>query len=306
MRISGFSIVKIGDRLGYPYKEALLSLAPFVDEIVVAHGDSTDSTRKSLQSLALEIDKPLRIIDSPWDSTNTRGGTELSRQTNIALEACHYDIAFYIQADEVLCETDGEQLKEDLVRFSRDSEVGAMALTWEHFYGHYDTVVRNREWYRREIRIVKRSAGWRSFGDAQGFRIRDSARWIKGPAALSSARVFHYGWVRPPDVMIQKSIELDRLWHGHHRDTVHSSATIFPEHVGLEKFQGNHPRVMESRIMSTKGRVSFTRNESHHFFRKLRLQVSRWIEDQTGWRPGEFTNYSKLKRYSRIESRPTG
>ena len=98
---SGFSIIKNGDSLGYPYLEALKSLAPLVDELVVAHGDSTDKTAQSLEQLRSEIHCPLKVIDSPWNKKNIRGGSELAAQTNVALEACAHEICFYIQADEL-------------------------------------------------------------------------------------------------------------------------------------------------------------------------------------------------------------
>jgi hypothetical protein len=299
MRISGFSIVKNGDRLGYPYTEALRSLAPFVHEIVVAHGDSTDTTAGTLERLKDELQIPLRVLDSPWDPTNTRAGSELARQTNIALKACKHPIRFYIQADEVLCEEDSEQLSHDLERFARDPEVSALALQWEHFYGNYDTVVRSREWYRREIRVIKSdAANWQSYGDAQGFRIQtDGGRWVKGPAALSPARMYHYGWVRPPAVMIQKSIELDRLWHGQDRDDSHTVDSIFPVKFGLTAFTGKHPSVMSQRMSQPHARVSYTPDDNLNWLRLQKLRASRWIENQLGWRPGEFKNYSSLKVY---------
>jgi hypothetical protein len=55
-KVSGFSIVKNGLRLGYPFIESLKSLAPLCDELLVAHGDSNDGTREALNQLAKELE----------------------------------------------------------------------------------------------------------------------------------------------------------------------------------------------------------------------------------------------------------
>ncbi|MBS1984553.1 MAG: hypothetical protein JST16_10305 [Bdellovibrionales bacterium] len=298
---SGFTIIKNGDSLGYPWTESIRSLAPLVDEIVVAHGDSTDSTGATLRALAAELACPLVIVESSWDASNTRGGSELARQTNIALDACRHDVCFYLQSDEVLADTDTEQLRADLVRFESDPSVDALALTWVHFYGTFDTYVHSKRWYRREVRVIKKSRGLRSYGDAQGFRIARSSTWTKPRAALSRARCLHYGWVRPPEVMARKSETLDRLWHGSAKDGTHVPALIYPPVYGLRPFTGTHPAVMRERIAQFKRDFpnfdpfgGYSAPVDGEF---LRLYFTDIIESLTGWRPGEFRNYRLCKRY---------
>ena len=111
---SGFSLIKNGEKRGDPYKESLLSLAPLVDELVVAVGDSDDSTKEELLKLAPQLPCELVLIDSPWDPNNNKGGLELSRQTNIALAHCRHEVCIYIQADEVLHEEDYPTFLKDL------------------------------------------------------------------------------------------------------------------------------------------------------------------------------------------------
>jgi len=296
--VSGFSIIKNGEIYGYPFCEALLSLAPFVDELVVAHGDSHDNTAELLESLRSKISCNLRIIDSPWNSKNIQFGTELARQSNIALEACENDICFYIQADEVIADHNSNQLKEDLQRFSKDDTVDALALHWVHFYGNYQTIVESRKWYRREMRIIKKSKKLKSYGDAQGFRIyQNENHWTKPHAALSRAQIYHYGWVRPPQVMAQKSEALDRLWHGNQRDGTHSAENIFSKQYGLKPFTGKHPDIMKDRILASEKEDPIHFSGKISLKNKLRLGLTDFIEKKSGWRPGEFTNYSSLKKY---------
>lgn len=310
---SGFTIVRNGDSLGYPWTESIRSLAPLVDELVVAHGDSTDSTRATLERLGRDLPCPLVIVDSPWDPASLKGGLELSRQTNIALKACRHDVCVYLQSDELLHEADHELLRADLARFERDSEVDALALTWVHFYGTFDTVVRSKNWYRREVRVVKRSRGLKSYGDAQGFRIpvdrfdrptegADVVRWKKPRTALSAARCLHYGWVRPPEVMARKSETLDRLWHGSARDGQHNADNAYPILFGLESFDDVHPVLMQPRIADFEKKLPGFNPFRDQALKKdasyWRLYVSDVLERSFGWRPGEFRNYRIVKRYS--------
>lgn len=299
---SGFTIIRNGDSLGYPYLESLRSLAPLVDEIVVAVGDSVDATRESLAALGPDLPCELRLIDSPWDPQSLKGGFELSRQSNIALEACRHDICFYLQADEVLHENEFEKISEDLDRFATDERVDALAFRWIHFYGNYSQIVESKNWYRREIRAIKKSSGLRSYGDAQGFRVPhgktgNDLMWSKSRAALSRGHVLHYGWVRPPQVMAAKTEALDRLWHGNARDGTQDAAHIYLRQFGLKSYQGSHPACMRSRVQALGDFDPFKNQPAPHGFKNFRLAATAAIEALTDWRPGEFKNYRSLVKY---------
>jgi hypothetical protein len=296
---SGFSIIRNGEKLGYPYLEALRSLAPLVDELVVAVGnsDAGDDTWARLEALRSQLPCPLVLFDSPWDKDNQKGGLELSRQTNLALERCKHEVCLYIQADEVLHEEDYSLFKHDLEKFEKDDSVDALAFRWVHFYGNFHTIVESRKWYRREIRAIKKSRGLQSYGDAQSFRIFDNGEWTRPRAALSSARYLHYGWVRPPRVMAAKSEALDRLWHGDKRDGLHTAETVYPLIFGMKKFRGTHPRVMQERIQSAGNFEAFEGKTLPYDVKYWRLWADSKIESLTGWRPGEWTNYRSLKKY---------
>jgi hypothetical protein len=295
---SGFSFIRNGQKLGYPYLEAIRSLAPLVDELVVAVGDNEDNTREQLEKLRDALPCELVLFDSPWDMSNTKGGLELSRQSNIALSKCKHEICIYIQGDELLHEEDYSIFKDDLNRFENDDEVEALAFAWVHFYGNFETIAQSRQWYRREIRAIKKSSGLQSYGDAQGFRKpSDSGMWSKPRAALSKARYLHYGWVRPPKVMAAKSEALDRLWHGSDKDGQHKEETVYPKIFGLQPFQGSHPKIMQERIAQYGSFDPFEGKQIKKDFAYYRLLIDSYVERFTGWRPGEYTNFSSLKRY---------
>lgn len=308
---SGFSIIKNGDRLGYPYLESLRSLAPLVDEIVVAHGNSDDTTLASLHKLNNELGGILIIVDSPWDPTNTKGGNELARQSNIALSHCHNDICFYLQSDEVLHDKEIPIIQEDLSRFANETDVDALVFRWIHFYGNYETVVHSKKWYRREIRAIKKSRGLKSVGDAQGFRIQKPDGSLEKPrAALSRAHVLHYGWAKPPKQMSTKTTELNRLWN-HPEQTpapsvegpqpeitkTHNNEDLFSLQYGLHPFQGTHPVYLQDRIAREGYWNPFKDLQLKKDLRYWRMWSTGICEKLFDWRPGEFTNYCSLKKY---------
>src|SRR5687767_13472185 len=103
MKISGFIIIKNAVKNDYPVTEAIRSILPIVDEMIVSIGDSEDDTLSLIQSIASD---KIRIVHSVWDPALRKGGEVLAVETNKALQHISPDAdwAFYIQADEVVHE----------------------------------------------------------------------------------------------------------------------------------------------------------------------------------------------------------
>ena len=101
MKVSGFTLVRNGVKYFYPFREAIESILPLCDEVIVNVGDSDDNTLQVVESI--KSDK-IKIIKRTWDMSLREGGWLLSVETNAALKECNGDWCFYIQADEVLHE----------------------------------------------------------------------------------------------------------------------------------------------------------------------------------------------------------
>src|SRR3978361_1653931 len=99
MKISGFTIIKNAVINDYPIVEAITSILPVVDEMIVLIGDSSDATKELVQSINSE---KIKIFDSVWDQSLRKGGEVLAVETNkaFALIDPQSTWAFYIQADE--------------------------------------------------------------------------------------------------------------------------------------------------------------------------------------------------------------
>lgn len=287
MKVSGFTVIRNGILMGYPVIQSIKSLLPLVDEFVVGIGQSDDATKEMI--LALN-DPKIRVFDSFWDTSKTKGGLVLSEKTNEALDQCKYDWCFYIQADEVLHETDLPMLWKTMERYEKDTRVQGLLFKYVHFYGSYETIATSRKWYRNEVRVVRRSSGIRSHNDAQGFRVNGEKPDVKP----SGGRVFHYGWVKPPKAMGQKSKLLNRWWHGHKRDNEFDDFQ-YDRQYGLRRFEGTHPAVMHDLVKAQDWTFDPTRRLSDWTLKDVNLWASDVFERTFRHRIGEYKPYKLLK-----------
>src|SRR5690606_35852323 len=148
--------------------EAISSILPLCDEVIVCVGNSTDDTLALIGSIG---SPKIRILHSVWDDSLKEGGRVLAVETNKALDEVSADTtwAFYIQADEVVHEDDYPGIRAAMEQYKDDTRVEGLLFKYIHFYGGYDYVGDSRIWYKHEIRIVRNLKGLRSYKDAQGF-----------------------------------------------------------------------------------------------------------------------------------------
>lgn len=286
MRVTGFSLVANAVRLDFPVQEALRSVLPLVDELVVNVGPSDDGTRDLVASLD---DPRLRIIGGDWDPG--QGSAVLARETQRALEHASGDWAIYIQADEILHEAGVPALRSALEQALPDPRVEGLLVDFVHFYGSPEWVGQGRTWYRREVRVVRPGTEVRSFQDAQGFRVGSESRRLR--ARRSGATYHHYGWARPPQALAAKRAVDTALYHG----GVARRADIGPAppwDVGLRRFTGTHPAVMAEWLSARAGQFAEGFSPRPWDARRFALLASLGIERLTGWRPFEYRNYVEV------------
>jgi glycosyltransferase involved in cell wall biosynthesis len=288
MTVSGFTFIRNGITFDYPFRESILSLLPLVDELVVAVGNSDDGTRASVESIG---SPKIRILDTVWDPALRQGGAILAQQTNLALDAISGDWGFYLQGDEILHEHDHAIIRSSLELAHHDSRFDGVLFNYIHFYGSYDWVGHSRKWYRREIRLIRNGIGIRSWGDAQGFR-RDGK---KLNVLKSDARIFHYGWVKPPKAQQAKQRSFHRLWHSDgwvNKKMGQRDEYSYADGGRLRRFTGTHPSVMSERIK----RMDWVFDYDPHRVRiPLKNRLLDAVEDVTGFRLGEYTNYKIIQ-----------
>ncbi len=243
MKISGFTIIRNGIIYAYPFKEAILSILPLCDEFVINVGKSDDQTLEIIKAIK---DDRIKIIESDWDMT-LDGGRVLSVETNRAMTQCSGDWLFYIQSDEILHEKYHDVVREEMKKNFHKKKVEGLRFKYKHFYGSYDYVQDNyRNWYIKEVRIVRRHEDIVSWGDAMDFRHKDGSK-IK--AKDIDAEIYHYGWVRPPERLIKKRKDFELLYtKGETAEKNISQYENYDDMGNLKRFNESHPAVMKERI----------------------------------------------------------
>ena len=167
MKVSGFTFIRNAIKLDYPIVEAIRSILPLCDEVIVAVGNSEDDTLGLIQS----IDPgKIKIIETVWDDTLRENGAVLADETNKAFQAISTDSdwAFYIQGDEVIHEKDHAEIRAKMELYVNDLEVDGLLFAYQHFYGSYDFIGASNNWYKNEIRIIRNASNiceidWKSY-----------------------------------------------------------------------------------------------------------------------------------------------
>ena len=287
MKVCGFSFVRNGIKFDYPFEEAIRSILPVCDKVIVAVGNSEDDTLKRVKT----IDPKVAVIETIWDGSLREGGRVLALETDKSFAAIppEYDWAFYIQGDEVLHEKYLPNIRKAMVENLGNEEVDGLLFNYLHFFGSYDYVGQKHSWYRREIRVVRNRKDIFSYKDAQGFRKRPNE---KLRVKLIDASIHHYGWVREPEALQVKEKTKTRLYKNDYwiQQYFSKSAKFQYESLRepLRKFTETHPDVMKERIK--KKNWAFDPDLSLKYSSskdKLKRVIGAW----TGWYPGEYINY---------------
>ncbi len=243
--ISGFTFVRDAVRLDYPVVESIRSALPIVDEYIVNAGDCTDDTIEIIRNIG---DPKIRIIETDWNPERFVDGVTYADQTNIALDQCTYPWCLYLQADEVIHEQDFQKILSAMEKYDSRDDVDGLLFHYNHFWGSYDRVHRGHNWYDMDIRAIKNNRNIKSWKDAQSFR-KDGK---KLRVVDCEAWIYHYGWVRHPEVMRKKTIIMDSFYHDDEwMKKKHSDSGRPWDYGPLERvpvFNETHPEIMRNRI----------------------------------------------------------
>jgi len=274
--------------------EAISSVLPVCDRLVVAVGRSEDNTRRLMEN----IDPgKVHVIDTVWDESLRKGGEVYAAETNKAFDAVppEYDWCFYIQGDEVLHENFLPVVQRSMHENLPDQEVEGLLFGFRHFFGTYDYVGDSRKWYRNEIRIIRNDKSIRSYRDAQGFRKNNQ----KLKVVPAGAEIYHYGWVRSPSFMQKKIHAVRQFYEGDSGNgplTREAEKAVFDygtRYDALVKFKGTHPAVMHERIRRMNWRVTL---DPQKIRMKLKYRILHAIEKRFGTRLFEYRNYTLLQK----------
>ncbi len=243
MKVSGFTFLRNGQKLGYPFVASIRSILPIVDEFVIALGPCDDDTEKMVRAIG---DPKIRILPTQWNERIQPGysvnGFVYGQQKSIALFNCTGDWAFYLEADEVVHESDLPKIRAAMEKYLADPRVEALVFDYLHFYGNPNTLAWSPGWYRSEVRIIRNSIpAWSS--ESLFFNVVVSHKKSRQPrAARTGATIYHYGWVRSEAQMNLKAAAVHKYWEAKPAAAVDYSK-IDP--AALKLFTGTHPQIVQ-------------------------------------------------------------
>ena len=291
MKISGFTFIRNGQTLGYPFVPSIRSLLPLCDEVIVNVPRSSDHTLEAVRAIG---DPKIHILETEWDETQRTAGLALSHHTNLALDQCTGDWCIYIQGDEVLHEAGIPALRAAMERNLKDRAVQGLLVDYSHFYGSFWTEVYSLGWYYREVRVIRRDPAIRSRGDAQSFRTQAGE---KLRVKLSGGRYFHYGYALQPEMARKKLTNLTSLY-GDESAVKRSSdrpARYYDDDQKVKPFQGTHPAVMRDVVAAAdwtyQSRNPLIRFRREYFWEDMALLLKRC----TGLALGVHKNYRLMR-----------
>ncbi len=278
MKVSGFTFIRNGVELGYPFLLSIQSILPLCDEFIIVVGESNDATLERIKS----INSPkIQVITTCWNERMQIKGFTYGEQKMIGQYACTGDWAFYLEGDEIVHENDLEKIEASMRRYLHVDKVEALVFDYLHFYGNINTVIWSPQWYRHAPRIIKRSV--RSFApDGLFWTVLDNnnkkARYPV--AAKTGARIYHYGWVRTKEQVQAKQQQIGKLWGDKAADSNQefSYANIDPQTLRL--FNASHPAgIVEyfpkaAGLLETNPNYQLSRRQKKH---RLALKLEKWF-----------------------------
>ncbi|PQA83960.1 glycosyltransferase [Limnohabitans sp. TS-CS-82] len=265
--ISGFTFIRNGVELGFPFEASIRSLLPLVDEFVVVVGKSNDDTLARIHAIG---SPKIRVIETIWNERMADRGFVYAQQKMIAQFACTGDWAFYLEGDEVVHEAELANIRASVDKHHHNPAVEAFVFDYFHFYGTPDFVADSPAWYRRECRLIRNTI--RSYApDGQYWLITADHKKGRNPqAALANAHIYHYGWVRSNEAMQKKLDQVSKFW-SHGAPTVRYSQ--FDAQV-LQPFTGTHPELVKPWLESS-AEKSFTIDPDYQLTKREKRH--RWL-----------------------------
>jgi glycosyltransferase involved in cell wall biosynthesis len=265
--ISGFTFIRNGVELGFPFEASIRSLLPLVDEFVVVVGKSNDDTLARIHAIG---SPKIRVIETIWNERMADRGFVYAQQKMIAQYACTGDWAFYLEGDEVVHEAELASIRASVDKHHSNPAVEALVFDYFHFYGTPDFIANSPAWYRRECRLIRNTI--RSYApDGQYWLITSDHKKGRNPqAALANAHIYHYGWVRSNEAMQKKLDQVSKFW-SHGAPTVRYSQ--FDAQV-LQPFSGTHPELVKPWLESS-AEKSFTIDPDYQLTKREKRH--RWL-----------------------------
>ena len=271
MKVSGFTFIRNGTSLGYPFIESIKSILPICDEFIIALGKSEDDTLNKIRALK---SKKIKIIETLWNENIFDRGFVYAQQKMIAQYNCSGDWAFYLEGDEIIDPKDHKKILAAMLQYLNNKDIEALAFKYHHFYGSPDWLAISPGWYRQECRIIRNNL--RSWDpDSLYFLIMDKNKRGRYPkAALLDTFIYHYGHVRKLDYMNNKLKKVGKYWGQKH--AIFNKYQIDPK--AIKRFEGEHPISIKNWLKEHAEKSFFIDPHYHPTLKDIRHRIAMKLE----------------------------
>lgn len=193
--ISGYTVTRDCLSNDYCIEEAIRSMLPVCEEVIVSDMASKDGTRELVEALAKETGK-IKLIDYPRKDDLKCEKDFLVKWANSAREKCRHKYQLYIEADEVLDPVGSNEL---LIGEKRN-----MAFWFQRLNFWKDTQHLAPAGHVCSNKVIRSGpqSMWMPM-DCMGLHPRDKE--FTKYEGRSGMRIFHYGFLRKQEHFFRKA-----------------------------------------------------------------------------------------------------
>jgi glycosyltransferase involved in cell wall biosynthesis len=275
LKVSGFTFIKNGEILGYPFLESIKSVLPILDELVIAVGNSDDNTLQKIKSIK---SNKIRIIETQWNEGMNDRGFVYAQQKMIAQYNCVGDWAFYLEGDEVLHEKDLSIIQSSMDMHLNNPKVEALYFDFYHFYGQPNQI--GIAGYRRAPRIIRNNI--RNYSpDGLFFVVMNQNKKGRYPkAAYAGCHIYHYGHVRKTSCNKIKDQQVSKYWGEQNKKLFENYGNI--DIAEIRPFKGTHPIIVKNWLKNESERNFMHNSEYKITLKDRKHRIRFWLFDKLG------------------------
>lgn len=239
--LGGNVCIRNGFRLDYCWEQAVRSLLPVCDQIILADCDSDDGTRERIDSWA-KTEPKITVVNFPW--TNPVNDVNWwPTFLNYARQHLSTDMHIQLDADEVIHEQDYE-----LIRNGRDSKSTLFFQRYNFWRDAQHLIPEGHCCGTKVLRMAPTNMPLPS-----DYPYEPAAATMQ-QAVTSAIKVYHYGFLRHREQFFQKAREVQRIWVNDFDPRLAAAERyegnwmthdgVVPWKDNLVKFEGTHPSVI--------------------------------------------------------------
>lgn len=200
--LAGTLFIRNGEQFDYCYKEAIQCLLEFCDHVYVCDAGSNDGTSEILETIESSKLTILRRDNEEWEGK--QGREKLNYFTNIAIEQAEedgFEYQFNLQADEIVTPDSYEFIRLAIAE-GKEAYLCRRINLWASPYLQLNVPHHRKPCSTEIIRLTK--TAYRSYGDAESV----AAPFVDNYTSL--IKIFHMGFVRSRDKMVDKCVHIQR------------------------------------------------------------------------------------------------